>query len=159
MTTLANGASSAQQSLSPDRTLSTSRMLAASPEQIYAAFTSGERLARWWGPNGFRNTFHVFEPKPGGAWRFVMHGPNGADYPNDSRFDELIPPGRIVIRHLSGPRFTLTVTLAPEGTGTRLTWQQAFDAASEYESVRRIAVDANEENLDRLEAELAGRSP
>jgi uncharacterized protein YndB with AHSA1/START domain len=142
-----------------DRTLSTSRTLAASPGQIYAAFASGERLARWWGPKGFRNTFQVFEPRTGGAWRFVMHGPNGADYPNDSRFDALVPGERIVIRHLSGPPFTLTVTLAPEGAGTRLTWQQAFDSASECESVRRIVVGANEENLDRLEAELAGRSP
>lgn len=137
-----------------DRTLGTSRVIAATPEQIHAAFVSAERLARWWGPKDFRNTFHVFEPRPGGAWKYVMHGPNGGDYPNDSVF-EALSPARIVIRHASGPRFTLTVTLAAEGAGTRLGWRQVFDTASDCEAVRRFAVGANEENLDRLEAELA----
>ena len=159
MTPLATGPSPTEQDLAPERTLATARVLAASPEQVYAAFVSSERLARWWGPMGFRNTFQVFEPRPGGTWRFVMHGPNGANYPNDSMFETLIPGERIVIRHLSGPRFTLTVTLAAEGAGTRLTWRQSFDSASECEAVRRFAVGANEENLDRLESELAGTSP
>jgi hypothetical protein len=88
-----------------------------------------------------------------------MHGPNGADYPNDSLFETLEPGERVVIRHRSGPRFTLAVTLAAEAAGTRLTWRQVFDSASECETVRRFAVGANEENLDRLESELAGAPP
>ncbi len=142
-----------------ERTLATARVVAASPDQVFAAFTSPERLARWWGPKGFRNTFQEFEPRPGGTWRFVMHGPNGASYPNHSVFESLVPGQRIVIRHVSGPRFTLTVTLAADGAGTRLGWQQSFDSAAECEAVRRFAVGANEENLDRLEAELAGAPP
>jgi uncharacterized protein YndB with AHSA1/START domain len=137
----------------------TARLIAASPEQVYAAFVTPERLARWWGPKGFRSTFQVFDPRPGGTWRFVMHGPNGADYPNDSVFETLTPGVRVVIRHVSGPRYTLTVTLAGEGAGTRLTWRQSFDSASQCEAIRRIAVPANEENLDRLEVELARTSP
>jgi uncharacterized protein YndB with AHSA1/START domain len=152
-------ASPTEQDLAAQRTIATARVIAASPEQVYAAFVSPERLARWWGPKGFRNTFQIFEPRPGGSWKFVMHGPNGADYPNSSVFETLMPGERIVIRHVSGPRFTLTVTLAAEGAGTRLTWRQSFDSASEYESVRRFAVGANEENLDRLESELARTLP
>lgn len=138
-----------------ERTFVTSRALAAPPAEVYAAFVSGERLARWWGPKGFRNTFEVFEPRVGGAWRFVMHGPEGGDYVNASEFEALDPGERVVIRHLVSPHYTLTVTLAAEGAGTRLTWQQAFDTARHYESVRRFVPQANEENLDRLEAELA----
>jgi uncharacterized protein YndB with AHSA1/START domain len=141
-----------------DRTLLTTRLISATPEQVYAAFIAPERLARWWGPNGFRSTFQVFEPRPGGTWRFVMHGPNGADYPNHSVFEALVPGERVVIRHVSGPRFTLTVTLAAEAAGTRLTWQQSFDSESEFEAVRGFAVPSNEENLERLEAELARMS-
>jgi hypothetical protein len=74
-------------------------------------------------------------------------------------FEALVPGERVVIRHVSGPRFTLTATLAAEGAGTRLTWRQSFHSASEYEAVRRLAVHANEESLDRLEAELARTSP
>jgi uncharacterized protein YndB with AHSA1/START domain len=151
--------SGSEPDLAEDRTLLTTRVIAASPEQVYAAFVAAERLARWWGPKGFRNTFHVFEPRPGGAWRFVMHGPNGGDYRNESVFEALIPGERVVIRHLSGPHYTLTVTLAPEGAGTRVTWRQCFDSAKQFASLRRIAEPANEENLDRLEAELARTSP
>lgn len=147
--------SRAQEDRAEERAIATSRVIAASRQDVYAAFVSPERLARWWGPNGFRNTFQVFEPRPGGAWRFVMHGPNGADYPNESVFETLVPGERIVIRHTSRPRFTLTVTLAAEGAGTRLGWHQLFDSVSECEAVRRLAVGANEENLDRLESELA----
>jgi uncharacterized protein YndB with AHSA1/START domain len=66
---------------------------------------------------GFRNTFQLFEPRPGGSWKFVMHGPNGADYTNSSVLETLMPGERIVIRHASGPRFTLTVILAADGAG------------------------------------------
>jgi uncharacterized protein YndB with AHSA1/START domain len=142
-----------------DRTLVTGRQLAASPAQVYAAFVSGERLARWWGPKGFRNTFEAFDPRPGGAWRFVMHGPDGGNFANDSIFEALVPGERVVIRHASAPRFTLTVTLAADDAGTRLTWSQAFDLAKDYEAVRHFAVTANEENLDRLEAELGRAAP
>jgi uncharacterized protein YndB with AHSA1/START domain len=138
------------------RTFLSSRLLAASPEQVYAAFVTPERLARWWGPKDFRNTFEVCDPRPGGSWRFVMHGPNGANYPNQSVFEALVPGERIVIRHVAGPLYTLTVTLAREGAGTRLTWRQCFDSPRVAETVRRIVPGANEENLDRLEAELAG---
>jgi uncharacterized protein YndB with AHSA1/START domain len=158
MTPLASGPAGTDQDLPSDRTLVTSRVIAASPEQVYATFVSAERLARWWGPQGFRNTFQVFEPRTGGTWRFVMHGPNGGDHPNESVFEELIPGERIVIRHVSGPRFTLTVTLTSDGAGTRLTWRQSFDSAREYEAVRSLAGPANEENLDRLEVELASAS-
>jgi uncharacterized protein YndB with AHSA1/START domain len=142
--------------LAGDRTLATARLIAASPDQVFAAFVSPDRLARWWGPKGFRNTFQVFEPRPGGSWRFVMHGPNGADYPNDSVFEALVPGEQVVIRHISRPWFTLTVSLAAEGAGTRLTWRQEFDSAATCEAVRRIAGPGNEENLDRLEAEMGG---
>jgi uncharacterized protein YndB with AHSA1/START domain len=159
MTPLDRGGGGAEHEFAHDRTLLTTRLIAAPPEQVYAAFVSPARLARWWGPKGFRNTFQVCDPRPGGTWQFVMHGPNGGDYRNESVFETLIPGERVVIRHVSGPRYTLTVTLAAEGSGTRLTWRQAFDSASQCETVRRFAVPANEENLDRLEAELARTSP
>jgi uncharacterized protein YndB with AHSA1/START domain len=138
-----------------DRAVSTSRFFASTPEAILAAFTDGARLVRWWGPAGFRSTFQIFEPRPGGAWRFTMHGPDGAAYPNQSVLDEL-GPDRIVVRHLSPPRFTLTIGLEPQGAGTRLTWTQVFETAEVAAGLRALVVPANEQNLDRLEAELRG---
>jgi len=137
-----------------DRDILAERFLDAPRARVFEAFRDPERLARWWGPRGFRNTFQEFDFRPGGAWRFVMHGPNGADYPNQSSFLELSPE-RIVIRHLSAPRFDLTITLGERGNGTSLTWLQRFETAAERDKVAGFARDANEQNLDRLEAELA----
>jgi uncharacterized protein YndB with AHSA1/START domain len=139
-----------------DRTLRASRTLPFSPKQVYAAFASAERLARWWGPEGFSNTFEVFEFTEGGRWKFVMHGPDGNHYPNESRFVELVPDERIVIRHECPPYFTLTVRLAGVDAGTQLSWDQTFDDAQTAQAVKRRVGSANEENLDRLTRVLGG---
>ncbi|MCX5662078.1 MAG: SRPBCC domain-containing protein [Planctomycetota bacterium] len=123
---------------------------------MYDAFERPEQLAKWWGPKGFTNTFSQFEFRPGGRWVFVMHGPNGADYPNESVFRELQRNVKVVIEHVVEPRFTLTVTLAARGGGTHLTWDQAFESAEVAAKLRSICEPSNEENLDRLEAVLAG---
>ncbi|MDT8991934.1 SRPBCC family protein [Curvibacter sp. APW13] len=129
--------------------------LAAAPSKVFAAFAAPERLARWWGPAGFRNTFAVCEFRPGGAWRFTMHGPDGKDYPNESQFVEVVPNARVVIRHVNAPHFVLTVELHAEGQGTRVQWTQVFDDPAVAQAVRHIVEPANEQNLQRLAAEVA----
>ena len=136
------------------RELATERLLRARPAEVFDAFRDPDRLARWWGPKDFRNTFGEFELRPGGRWRFVMHGPNGANFPNESVFDEVVEAERIVFRHVSGPKYEATITLAEEGDGTRLKWRMLFPSEKDCAKVRRFAEPANEENLDRLEAEL-----
>ncbi|MFO1321601.1 MAG: SRPBCC family protein [Burkholderiales bacterium] len=128
----------------------TARTLPHSPNAVYAAFASPGRLAAWWGPDGFTNTFDVFEFRVGGHWKFTMHGPDGADYPNESVFVALEPDARIVIKHVCPPYFTLTVGLAAVAGGTRLTWDQDFDDSKTAQAVRHIVEPANEQNLDRL---------
>lgn len=68
----------------------TSRVLEAPRERVFRAFSDPAHLERWWGPKGFTNTFHEFDLRPGGNWRFVMHGPDGADFPNESVFVEVV---------------------------------------------------------------------
>lgn len=138
-----------------DRTLATSRRYAASPAQVFAAFREPRRLARWWGPAGFSNHFEVFEFRPGGRWQHEMEGPDGTRYPNEARFDAIEEHARIVIRHVSAPGFTLTVTMAPEGGGTALQWRQVFDTADLRRQLEAVCKPANEQNLDRLATELA----
>lgn len=138
-----------------ERELATSRVLAAPRERVFQAISDPARLARWWGPNGFTSTFHEFDLRPGGRWRLDMHAPDGARYPNESVFVEVAPPERLVIRHLSGPHFELTITLTESGGATTVGWRQRFDTAEECRRVARFAVQANEENLDRLAAQVA----
>lgn len=139
--------------MDPAATLRTERVLPHPPEAIVAAFADPAKLAVWWGPAGFRNTFEVFEFRPGGRWVFVMHGPDGQDYPNRAEF-QVTEADRIVIRHVNAPLFTLTVGLQAADGGTRLTWQQAFEDPAVAEALRPICEPSNEQNLDRLGALL-----
>ncbi|HEV3386864.1 MAG TPA: SRPBCC domain-containing protein [Gemmata sp.] len=138
--------------------ISTERLISASPREIFAAFEQPDRLARWWGPKDFRNTFELFEFKPGGRWVFVMHGPNGANYPNDNVFREIQPDTKIVIEHVAKPWYRLTVTLTVQGDKTLLTWNQEFESPEFAAKMRPICEPANEQNLDRLESLLANES-
>lgn len=137
------------------REIVSTRLIQASPEAIFAAFTAPDRLARWWGPSGFSNAFEVFEFKPGGTWRFVMIGPDGKRYPNESRFIEVQPAARIVLQHLSAPHFTMTITLRPQGPHCVIHWRMLFETAAVRDQVAVYAIPANEQNFDRLQAELA----
>ena len=134
----------------------TSRRLAPPPAAVFAALADPARLARWWGPAGFRSSFEHFDFRPGGRWRFVLHGPDGRDYPNEMAFAAIEAPRRVVMNHLNGHLFELTITLDDDGAGgTRLLWRQRFESAEHCAGVAAIVVPANEQNLDRLEAELA----
>ncbi len=135
--------------------VSTARLLSAKPQEVFDAFKRPESLAQWWGPNGFTNTFETFEFKPGGKWVFLMHGPDGASYPNESVFREIEPDTRIVIEHVVKPWFVLTVTLTARGDQTLLEWVQEFESPEFAEKMRAFCSTANEQVLDRLEAVLA----
>jgi uncharacterized protein YndB with AHSA1/START domain len=67
-----------------------SRLIDAPRDLVWSVWTDPKHLARWWGPDGFRTTTSSFDFKPGGVWRFVMHGPDGRDYDNRVTFDEIV---------------------------------------------------------------------
>jgi uncharacterized protein YndB with AHSA1/START domain len=131
------------------------RLIAAPPARVLRAISEPARLARWWGPNGFSSTFEVCEFRPGGTWRFVLHGPDGKDYPNENVFRET-GPGRVVVDHISDTHhFLLTITLTPQDGQTLVGWEQRFDTVQHKEQVAAFVTAANEQNLDRLAAEVA----
>ena len=137
----------------PERALTTARTIDAARERVFGAFADAEKLARWWGPKGFTNTFEEFEFRPGGRWRFVMHSPEGANYPNESVFVEIVPNERVVLEHVCAPHFVATITLEDDGPGrTRVGFRQEFDTPEMCRKIAAVAVDANEQNLDRLTA-------
>jgi uncharacterized protein YndB with AHSA1/START domain len=136
-------------------TFATTRQIPADPAGVFAAISNPARLAKWWGPAGFTNTFETCDFTPGGAWRFTMHGPDGANYANESVFSEIEPHQRVVIDHLSQPRFTLVMELEPSADGTLVSWAQTFADPAVAAAVRHIVEPANEQNLTRLAEEVA----
>ena len=132
----------------------TSRELPASPASVFAAIQDPVRLARWWGPDGFTNTFHLFEFREGGSWQLTMHGPDGTNYPNQSEFLEIVPNARVRIKHVNQPHFELSMSLEPSATGTLVSWFCVFENPEFAEKLRQFLEAANEQNLDRLALEV-----
>ena len=141
--------------MAADREIVSTRIFKAPCAVVWKAWTDPKHLATWWGPKGFTNTFHEFDFRPGGIWKFTMHGPQGANYPNESRYIEIVRLKRLVFDHISAPTFHVTAIFEDLSDKTRLTWHMLFETAADYDKVKGFAIEANEENLDRLEAHLA----
>ena len=136
------------------RSDSRTRFIAASPADVFAAFRDPARVARWWGPAGFTNTIHEYVFEPGGRWLLTMHAPDGTNYPNESRFTRIVADRLFEIEHLSGHHFILSIELRPVEQGTRIHWRQTFDTVAHYEQLSQFVAGANEQNLQRLAAEV-----
>jgi len=139
-----------------DRELVVTRVFDAPRELVFAAWTSPEHLDRWWGPNGFRNTVHEIDVRPGGVWRFTMHGPNGIDWPNRIVYREIVPPERLRYDHGDDEaiRFETTVTFVAEGERTRLTMRTVFPTVEARKQVDTYAAEGAQQTLGRLDALL-----
>ena len=143
-------------SATADREIVVSRLISAPPELVFEAFTQVRHLSQWWGPDGFTTTTRAFEFCTGGTWDFVMHGPDGTDYPNANDFTEVVPNQRIAYRHAQAQHaFTMTMTFVPVSAGTLLTWRMRFDSADHVTKIRDFVSQANEQNFDRLERVLS----
>lgn len=138
-----------------DRRIETHRVVPFSSSQVFHAFSDPTVLATWWGPKGFTNTFDEFEFRDNGIWRFTMHGPDGNEYANDSRFAKVIEPSLVIIDHLCTPVFQAHFSLHDTPDGCKIDWQMVFEDAKTKSHVARYAGDANEQNMDRLVAALA----
>jgi uncharacterized protein YndB with AHSA1/START domain len=140
----------------PDCEIVSTRTMDFPRELVYAAWTEPEHFKNWWGPAGFTNTFHVFDLRPGGRWKFTMHGPDKGNYENEAEFVKLEPPALIAWKRHSQPLFRVLATFAEVEPGrTLVVFRQIFDTERECGKVKKFAVEKNEENFDRLEAELA----
>jgi uncharacterized protein YndB with AHSA1/START domain len=134
------------------------RVFHASRRALFEAFARPDHLKCWWGPRGFTHTFEEFDFRPGGRWRFTMHGPDGANYPNFNRFVEIHPLQRIVFDHVQSMhefRMTMTFEESTAPVGTRVTWIMRFSPGHADAALLEFLANANEENLDRLQAHLS----
>lgn len=147
-----------------DRELSITRVFDAPRELVWKMFTDVNHLAQWWGPLGFTTTTYNIDVKPGGVWRFVMHGPDGRDYQNKITYVEVTEPSRLVYKHggegdkdVEPVNFTTTVTLDDAGGGkTRMSWRALFpSAAAKRFVIENYGADKGMvETVGRLEAHL-----
>lgn len=148
-----------------DREITITRIVDAPHELVWQTFIDPTHISEWWEPNGFTTTTHHMDFRPGGVWRFTMHGPNGRDYPNHIVYNEIHEPHRLVYTHEDAEDvepvcFQHTLTFDPhgqDGQQTRLTMRMVFSTAELRDEVARKygAVEGGIQTLGRLAAHLA----
>jgi uncharacterized protein YndB with AHSA1/START domain len=139
------------------RSIIVSRVIDAPRDLVFEAFTSAKHLANWWGPTGFTITTHAFDMRVAGVWRFMMHGPDGRDYPNHITFDEILRPERIVYHHTDAANpgrvhHRTTVTFDDVDGRTRVTLDMVFPSIEDRNRIAREhrAEEGGQQTLGRL---------
>lgn len=143
------------------------RVVDAPLEMVWNAWVDPRQVVKWWGPKGFSTTIHEMNVKPGGVWRHTMHGPNGVDYPNESRFVEVVKHVKIVYDHIgakagdSGAQFRSTWTFEDLGSKTKITLSNLFATAEAFQHVVKTydAVEGGKQTLGRLAEQVERHSP
>jgi uncharacterized protein YndB with AHSA1/START domain len=147
-----------------DREIVLTRDFDAPRALVWGAFSDPAQIVRWWGPNGFTTTVKKWDFRVGGEWSHTMHGPDGTDYPNYSKFREIVPEERISYVHGGGredgpgAQFVATWTFASLGPRrTRVTGRMVFPTAEARDTVVREygAIEGGEQTLGRLADHLA----
>jgi uncharacterized protein YndB with AHSA1/START domain len=137
------------------REIVVSRVFDAPRDRVYQAFADPVHVANWWAPNGFSCTVHAMDVRPGGLWRFVVHGPDGTDHPNRVIYEEVQPAKRLVYRHgtdndLASDRFHVTITFLDKGPRTEVILACAWPTEQDFAKVEPFAVEAGNGLLIRL---------
>jgi uncharacterized protein YndB with AHSA1/START domain len=147
-----------------DRQIVLSRMYEAPRERVFDAFTAEEHLQHWWGPNGFTITSHEFDMRPGGVWRFTMHGPDGVDYPNVITYRDIERPELLTYEHSSqpdaeDPPFVVAATFDGYLDMTILTMRMVFPSAADLAFVveKYHADEGGTQTMERLNEFLKAR--
>jgi uncharacterized protein YndB with AHSA1/START domain len=140
---------------SPEYEIVTTRIVKASQELAFQAWSEPEHLKNWWGPSGFTNTFHEFDFRVGGRWTFTMHAPVQGNFENRCEFIKIDKPHVIAWKRLSKPLFQVLTTFEEISPNeTKVVFKQLFMTPKECAKLKKYVLDKNEENLDRLEEEL-----
>ena len=156
-----------------------SRVFAAPPALVFAAWTDAKHLAAWFGPHGFTGRAEI-DARAGGSFRMVIVAPNGVEFPLKGRFLEIVPSQRIVYtsdmsehpdewhdrvdprRDRSKPKpayeCETTVTFEPIDDKTLLTVRVRFPSSDVRD--RFAGMDEGwSQGFERLASRLAGEEP
>ncbi|HEX9824255.1 MAG TPA: SRPBCC domain-containing protein [Actinomycetota bacterium] len=144
--------------MSAQRELTLTRIIDAPRELVFKAWTEPEQVAKWWGPDGFTAPVVELDPRPGGALRVDMQGPDGVVYPNTGEFLEVVEPERLVVttRLLDGDGNVLvedvnTITFEDEGGKTKVTVHaRVIKATPEAAEALEGMDDGWNQTLDRM---------
>jgi uncharacterized protein YndB with AHSA1/START domain len=104
----------------------TIRLLNASREVVFAAWTDLEKFMQWWGPETRHCPHAEIDLRPGGQWRACMRASDGDEAWVGGEYREVAPPSKLVFTWawerggMPGPSTIVTVELTDRGNQTEL---------------------------------------
>ncbi len=138
-----------------DHEILSTRVFNFKRELVFRAWSEPDHLKNWWGPAGFTNTFLEFDFRVGGRWKFIMHGPEKGNYPNECEFIKIEAPALIAWKRYSKPLFQVVATFEEVSEDkTKLLFKMVFNTADECNKLMPFVIEKNEENFDKLQMEL-----
>ena len=118
------------------------RVYDAPVKAVWDAWTDPDQVGKWWGPRGFTITTHSKDLRVGGHWHYTMHGPDGTDYVNKTKYFEVEKHAKLVYDHGGNderaPLFRVTVTFSENKGKTTQTMTMAFATAEKCEESKKF---------------------
>ena len=131
------------------------RVYDAPVQLVWDAWTDPQQVAQWWGPRGFTITTHSKDLRPGGHWNYTMHGPDGVDYPNKTKYFEVEKCSKLVYDHGGNddqaPLFRVTVLFSEIDGKTKMDMCMTLPTPEAVVEIRKIIKKAGGNSTwDRL---------
>lgn len=132
------------------------RIYNASVKDVWEAWVDPDKVAKWWGPRGFTITTHSKDVRTGGTWDYIMHGPDGTDWPNVTKYLEVEKHQRMVYDHggsrTTPPLFRVTVEFTEmKGGKTKMEMTMALPTAEAAKETEKFIKKAGGNSTwDRL---------
>lgn len=145
-------------------TVAYERFVNAAPDLAWQAWTQPALIARWFGPDGFTITLHEMDVRPGGVCRFIMHGPDGTDYPNRFTYRDVVPARRLAYLHDADidndpSAFAVEVTFTPKDGGTLIRMQSRFSSMAAREAIKAYnAIELGKQTMEKMAAFIEARA-
>src|SRR5262249_33665542 len=112
-----------------DRELVLSRIIDASPDKVFRAWTDPELLKQWFAPQPWTTSAAELDVRPGGSNLVVMREPAGNGFPHRGVYLEVVENERLVVsdayteawKPSDKPFMTVILTFEDAGGKTRYT--------------------------------------
>ena len=138
------------------------RIFNAPRRMVWDALTKPELIRRWFGPRGWSLAACVVDLRVGGAWRYVLQGPDGNTMGMGGDYREIEPPGRVVYTEAFDdfPGHSVVTTVLVEDAGkTTLTATVLAPSQEARDAIIQSGMEHGAaETYDRL-AELLAETP
>ena len=148
-----------------ERQLIVERVFDAPRALVWKAWTEPERIARWWGPQGWDTTNYTMDVKPGGVWHYCMRGPDGTESWGKAVYRDIVPPERLVYYDVFSDAaggtneemfgMLITIEFTEIGQKTQVTSITEFASVEQLEAILAMGVvEGVSQTWDRLDEYL-----